>query len=114
MKIINHFALLLLFGCAVSCTQPENSISNESIGIIPLPSTYELKPGTFYITGQSSIGIDKSDPEMTALANYFNEEISDATGFSLPVNNSGTIIFQLGEHKELVRRDISSRYRQIN
>ena len=48
MKIINHFALLLLFGCAVSCTQPENSISNESIGIIPLPSTYELKPGTFY------------------------------------------------------------------
>ena len=101
MKIINHFALLLLFGCAVSCTQPENSISNESIGIIPLPSTYELKPGTFYITGQSSIGIDKSDPEMTALANYFNEEISDATGFSLPVNNSGTIIFQLGEHKEL-------------
>ena len=38
---------------------------------------------------------------MTALANYFNEEISDATGFSLPVNNSGTIIFQLGEHKEL-------------
>lgn len=67
MKIINHFALLLLFGCAVSCTQPENSISNESIGIIPLPSTYELKPGTFYITGQSSIGIDKSDPEMTAL-----------------------------------------------
>ena len=47
MKIINHFALLLLFGCAVSCTQPENSISNESIGIIPLPSTYELKPGTF-------------------------------------------------------------------
>ena len=51
MKIINHFALLLLFGCAVSCTQPENSISNESIGIIPLPSTYELKPGTFYITG---------------------------------------------------------------
>lgn len=101
MKIINHFALLLLFGCAVSCTQPENSISNESIGIIPLPSTYELKPGTFYITGQSSIGIDKSDPEMTALANYFNEEISDATGFSLPVNNSGTIIFQLGEHKKL-------------
>lgn len=101
MKIINHFALLLLFGCAVSCTQPENSISNESIGIIPLPSTYELKPGTFYITGQSSIGIDKSDPEMTALANYFNEEISDATGFSLPVNISGTIIFQLGEHKEL-------------
>ena len=101
MKIINHFALLLLFGCAVSCTQPENSISNESIGIIPLPSTYELKPGTFYITGQSSVGIDKSDPEMTALANYFNEEISDATGFSLPVNNSGTIIFQLGEHKEL-------------
>lgn len=101
MKIINHFALLLLFGCAVSCTQPENSISNESIGIIPLPSTYELKPGTFYITGQSSIGIDKSDPEMTALANYFNKEISDATGFSLPVNNSGTIIFQLGEHKEL-------------
>lgn len=101
MKIINHFALLLLFGCAVSCTQPENSISNESIGIIPLPSTYELKPGTFYITGQSSIGIDKSDPEMTALANYFNEEISDATGFSLPVSNSGTIIFQLGEHKEL-------------
>lgn len=101
MKIINHFALLLLFGCAVSCTQPENSISNESIGIIPLPSTYELKPGTFYITGQSSIGIDKSDLEMTALANYFNEEISDATGFSLPVNNSGTIIFQLGEHKEL-------------
>ena len=101
MKIINHFALLLLFGCAVSCTQPENSISNESIGIIPLPSTYELKPGTFYITGQSSIGIDKSDPEMTALANYFNEEISDATGFSLPVNNSGTIILQLGEHKEL-------------
>lgn len=101
MKIINHFALLLLFGCAVSCTQPENSISNESIGIIPLPSTYELKPGTFYITGQSSIGIDMSDPEMTALANYFNEEISDATGFSLPVNNSGTIIFQLGEHKEL-------------
>ena len=101
MKIINHFALLLLFGCAVSCTQPENSISYESIGIIPLPSTYELKPGTFYITGQSSIGIDKSDPEMTALANYFNEEISDATGFSLPVNNSGTIIFQLGEHKEL-------------
>lgn len=101
MKIINHFALLLLFGCAVSCTQPENSISNESIGIIPLPSTYELKPGTFYITGQSSIGIDKSDPEMTTLANYFNEEISDATGFSLPVNNSGTIIFQLGEHKEL-------------
>lgn len=101
MKIINHFALLLLFGCAVSCTQPENNISNESIGIIPLPSTYELKPGTFYITGQSSIGIDKSDPEMTALANYFNEEISDATGFSLPVNNSGTIIFQLGEHKEL-------------
>lgn len=101
MKIINHFALLFLFGCAVSCTQPENSISNESIGIIPLPSTYELKPGTFYITGQSSIGIDKSDPEMTALANYFNEEISDATGFSLPVNNSGTIIFQLGEHKEL-------------
>ena len=101
MKIINHFALLLLFGCTVSCTQPENSISNESIGIIPLPSTYELKPGTFYITGQSSIGIDKSDPEMTALANYFNEEISDATGFSLPVNNSGTIIFQLGEHKEL-------------
>ena len=101
MKIINHFALLLLFGCACSCTQPENSISNESIGIIPLPSTYELKPGTFYITGQSSIGIDKSDPEMTALANYFNEEISDATGFSLPVNNSGTIIFQLGEHKEL-------------
>lgn len=101
MKIINHFALLLLFGCAVSCTQPENSISNESIGIIPLPSTYELKPGTFYITGQSSIGIDKSDPEMTVLANYFNEEISDATGFSLPVNNSGTIIFQLGEHKEL-------------
>ena len=101
MKIINHFALLLLFGCAVSCTQPENSISNESIGIIPLPSTYELKPGTFYITGQSSIGIDKSDPEMTALANYFNEEISDATGLSLPVNNSGTIIFQLGEHKEL-------------
>ncbi len=101
MKIINHFALLLLFGCAVSCTQPENSISNESIGIIPLPSTYELKPGTFYITGQSSIGIDKSDPEMTALANYFNEEINDATGFSLPVNNSGTIIFQLGEHKEL-------------
>ena len=101
MKIINHFALLLLFGCAVSCTQPENSISNESIGIIPLPSTNELKPGTFYITGQSSIGIDKSDPEMTALANYFNEEISDATGFSLPVNNSGTIIFQLGEHKEL-------------
>ena len=101
MKIINHFALLLLFGCAVSCTQPENSISNESIGIIPLPSTYELKPGIFYITGQSSIGIDKSDPEMTALANYFNEEISDATGFSLPVNNSGTIIFQLGEHKEL-------------
>jgi hypothetical protein len=101
MKIINHFALLLLFGCAVSCTQPENSISNESIGIIPLPSTYELKPGTFYITGQSSIGIDKSDPEMTALANYFNEEISDATGFSLPINNSGTIIFQLGEHKEL-------------
>lgn len=101
MKIINHLALLLLFGCAVSCTQPENSISNESIGIIPLPSTYELKPGTFYITGQSSIGIDKSDPEMTALANYFNEEISDATGFSLPVNNSGTIIFQLGEHKEL-------------
>lgn len=104
MKIINHFALLLLFGCAVSCTQPENSISNESIGIIPLPSTYELKPGTFYITGQSSIGIDKSDPEMTALANYFNEEISDATGFSLPVNNSGTIIFQLGEHKNWVRR----------
>ena len=101
MKIINHFALLLLFGCAVSCTQPDKSISNESIGIIPLPSTYELKPGTFYITGQSSIGIDKSDPEMTALANYFNEEISDATGFSLPVNNSGTIIFQLGEHKEL-------------
>ena len=101
MKIINHFALLLLFGCAVSCTQPENSISNESIGIIPLPSTYELKPGTFYITGQSSIGIDKSDPEMTALANYFNEEISDATGFSLPVNNNKTKKNKIGEHKEL-------------
>lgn len=101
MKVINLFALLFLLGCVVSCSQPESGITNESIAIIPLPDSYELKPGTFYITGQSSIGIDTSDAEMAALANYFNEKTSDATGFSLPVGNSGTIVFQLGDYKEL-------------
>lgn len=104
MKAINLFALLFLLGCVASCKQPENSISNESIGIIPLPDSYELKPGTFYLTNQSTIGIDTSDSALIGLADYFNEKISDATGFSSPMasaGNSGTLLFQLSDDKEL-------------
>ena len=99
MKLINLFLFLFLLGC-VSCKSPEENIPNESIQIIPLPNSYELKPGSFCMTGQTTIGIDTSDPAMVALAEYFNEKTSDATGFSLPVGDSGTIVFQLGDYKE--------------
>ena len=100
MKLINLFLFLFLLGC-VSCKSPEENIPNESIQIIPLPNNYELKPGSFCMNGQTTIGIDTSDTAMVALAEYFNEKTSDATGFSLPIGDSGTILFQLGDYKEL-------------
>lgn len=100
MKLINLFLFLFLLGC-VSCKSPEENIPNESIQIIPLPNSYELKPGSFCMNGQTTIGIDTSDTAMVALAEYFNEKTSDATGFSLPIGDSGTILFQLGDYKEL-------------
>lgn len=115
-KIINHFlALLLLSGCSQLYLQPENSISNESIvGIIPLPGTLRNWTG-YFITGQSSIGIDRFDPEMTTYLSKLLQWRKSVTpqAFSCQIK-LGTIIFQLGEHKELGVRRISASISWIN
>lgn len=100
MKLIRILLLLLLVG-NVACKDPEETIQNESIPIVPLPNSYELKPGAFRMTNETGIGIDVSDTAMLALSVYFNDRIDKITGFSLPVTASGDLLFCLVDNKDL-------------
>lgn len=99
MKTTKLIGVLLL--CLSACGQAEETVSNDSITLIPLPNFYELKPGVFTLDKEVSITFDAADTAMTELVAYLNEQIA-ATGLSLTTQSKAkNIVLNLIDQAEL-------------
>lgn len=97
-KIIVLLCALMLPTAFVSCSKNEDKPDlrkETAISLIPIPQQCEQKKGFFILTPETSLGLDDSNKELVNIASLFNEKISPATGFELPVNNKGDITFTL-------------------
>jgi hexosaminidase len=81
--VIIGFAFLL--GCDHSKpTSPEAKLTFESV--IPKPVSANLTGNTFELTNKTTIVIDSSGEEISAIGNYLAARFSPATGFDIAVS----------------------------
>ena len=84
----------------VSCSN-DNDETSASLALIPAPQGVSVKAGHFKLTRRAAITLDTSNPELIAIAQYFNNKIVPATGFDVPVEKHGKIEFKLTEDTSL-------------
>lgn len=111
---MNKLFSCLLLGCAglmASCSSDKINL-DENPALIPVPQNIKLENDFFKLTSGTTIGLGKSDEDMVSIANYLNEKLSPATGYSLDVAHNGDIQFVLCSDTLLgdegYRLDISS------
>lgn len=78
--------------CETACNQP---------ALIPVPEEMTVGSGCFTLTKNAAITIETPSEELEGIARYFNEKISPATGFEVPVEKHGKITFCLTDDEEL-------------
>lgn len=67
---------------------------NDGINIIPMPQQLTTQQGQFTLNGTTTIGAKTA--EAKAVAKYFAEKMSRATGYNIVVKDKGTITLALG------------------
>ena len=72
---------------------------NEGIHIIPLPQTVVEDGGRFKLSGRAAFGA--GTPEAKAIAEFFAAKIKNATGYELPVKETGDITLKLDPNAAL-------------
>ena len=55
----------------------------------------------FKLTRRAAITPDTSNPQLTGIARYFNNKVAPATGFEVPVEKNGNIVFKLTDDAAL-------------
>ena len=80
-------SLILGFSSCSHKDTPDNALA-----LIPQPQ--EMKVGTdhFKLTRRAAITLDISNPQLMVIALYFNNKVSSATGFEIPVEKHQTTI----------------------
>lgn len=90
----NHFTNLcagLSLSLLMACSGQTGEIKsyNEGINIIPMPQSLTLQDGSFKLG--NSTGISATTPEAKTVAEFFASKMRRATGYDIPVGESGDI-----------------------
>lgn len=85
-------SLLFVFS---SCSKNNKAGCPDELALIPVPQEITIGTDCFKLTRNASITLDTSNPELVAIARYFNGKIMPATGFEVPVEKHGKIEFKL-------------------
>ncbi|MBQ7640053.1 MAG: family 20 glycosylhydrolase [Bacteroidales bacterium] len=74
------FSIALLLTALVSCSAPAE---REAVSVIPQPEHFQLGDGAFRITSDVPVYLDEMTPEFERIAEFLNERLSAAAGFTL-------------------------------
>lgn len=85
---------LFLSSC---CCEQKTMNNNTSMNIIPVPQTVTIGQDQFLLTSRAAIGFDPTNKQLDGIADFFNQKITPATGFSLKKKEKGDIQFILSE-----------------
>ena len=86
-----------ILAAAIFLTACAGSVPPTAFPIIPAPSVLQPGPGHFQLDAETGIAIaDTSDEEMRSLADLWAEPLRSATGFRLPIEETGDIRLSLG------------------
>ena len=94
---VSVLALLL----AMSSCQGGGKTEREQASLIPIPQEMSLEQAYFTLTSGTTIGLDQSNPELVSIAEYLNEKMSPALGFTLDVKEKGNLQFALVNDEKL-------------
>ena len=98
---LTSLAAAALVIAATSCADKTCTTADNTPSLIPAPKEISVKEGCFTLSRGTAIALDESDETLRGIARYFNEKTAPATGFELPVKNSGKIKFTLAEDETL-------------
>lgn len=89
LKIVLNVIVATFIVVAIgSCGSPASSeVSNNSHFIIPKPSQIDIRSGKVNFTSLSTISYDIKDANVKGIADFLNQKISPATGYSLSFND---------------------------
>lgn len=98
-SIITLSAGICLSLLSISAQAADTKSYNDGINIIPMPQQLTQQQGKFTLSNGTTIGA--STTEAKAVANYFAEKISHATGYNIPVKASGKIQLTINKSSKL-------------
>lgn len=73
------------------CCNKQPAPATNAVNIIPMPQEVSFVNKQFTITAGTTIGVDQSDKQLDGIADFLNEKLSPATGFSLKKKAKGNI-----------------------
>ena len=82
-----------------SCSHKD--IPNNALTLIPQPQEMKVGADHFKLTRRAAITLDTSNPQLMGIARYFNNKVTSATGFEIPVEKHGNIEFKLTDDTAL-------------
>lgn len=100
-NLLRAFLVLGVLSICISCSRRSDGVDNEELALIPVPQEMTVGTDYFTLTHNAAITLDQSDEELKSIANYLNEKVAPATGFTLPVEKHGKIEFKLVDDASL-------------
>ena len=94
-RTLLSFATAALLFTSTSCADKTCATADKELALIPVPQEMTVGSDCFTLTRRASITLDTSNEDLKGIAQYFNEKIAPATGFTLPVETHGKIEFKL-------------------
>lgn len=99
-RIIDLCVAGCLAGLLAACSPTTDKVVGEP-ALIPLPQEWTLQNSVFTLTRSTTIGLDASNAELTFIAQYLNDKMSPALGYSLAVKEKGDIQLTLVDDANL-------------
>lgn len=100
-KIVLFLGLSALLLAGISCKNKMTADENGNPALIPVPQELTAGDGSFLLTKNAAITLDRQNLQLMAIAEYLNDKISPATGFELPIEKHGKIEFKLTDEPAL-------------
>ena len=100
-RTLLSFATAALLFTSTSCADKTCATADKELALIPVPQEMTVGSDCFTLTRRASITLDTSNEDLKGIAQYFNEKIAPATGFTLPVEKHGKIEFKLTDDTAL-------------
>lgn len=88
--------------CTAACSEKNTGRMDENpVALIPVPQEMTVGNTYFQLTRHTALAVDPSNEALMNIARYFNEKISPAAGFELPVEKEGKIRLELAADSTL-------------